>query len=146
VGVSSGRQRSATGGAGMYAQGGSVADNRSESLMFDAAASWTVEIRTGEPEGWRDTTVVNSGAPGDPGGQRIWGSHSYTDRPRRRLTWTSDRPRDSRLRSHVVHHLSHLGGTFDASAARLGGGYAKVGTVARQQLHAFIADELPHRL
>ncbi|MFG1945200.1 hypothetical protein [Nonomuraea sp. NPDC048826] len=146
IGVSAGRNRSATGGAGMYAQGGSVADNRSESLLFDAAAKWTVEIRTGKASGWRDTTVVDSGAPGDPGAQRLWFSHSYTDQPPSRpVPVTPDRRGDT-MPNVVIASMTELDTAFDRVAAELGGAYTRVGTVAREQLHAFIADELPHRL
>ncbi|MFI6739817.1 hypothetical protein ACIBI9_43425 [Nonomuraea sp. NPDC050451] len=146
VGVAAGRNWSATGGAGMYAQGGSVADNRSESLLFDAAATWTVEIRTGQDESWRDTTVVNSGKPGDSAAQRIWVSHSFTDQPPRKLAWIDDDKRDPKLPNHVLTSMDGLEGALDEIAATLGGEYTKVGAVPHDQLRTFVTDELPHRL
>ncbi|MGP3911077.1 WXG100-like domain-containing protein [Nonomuraea sp. 10N515B] len=146
VGVVAGRNWSATGGAGMYAQGGSVADNRSESLLFDAAATWTVEIRTGQDESWRDTTVVDSGKPGDFAGQRMWVSHSFTDRTPRRLAWIDGKKRDPKLPNHVLANMTGLEGALDKIAATLGGEYTEVGAVPHDQLRTFVTDELPHRL
>ncbi|MDA0638679.1 hypothetical protein OUY22_35165, partial [Nonomuraea sp. MCN248] len=146
VGGSGGRGNSATGGAGMFAQGGSVADNRSESLLFDAAAAWTVEIRTGQQTAWRDTTVVDTGTPGDPGAQRLWFSHSYTDQPPRRLVRISEDQRVHQLPNVVVSEMSGLQDAFDVIAQELGGDYAKIGEIERANLRAFVSHELPHRL
>ncbi|MFI7129672.1 hypothetical protein ACIBQ1_28510 [Nonomuraea sp. NPDC050153] len=146
VGVVAGRNWSATGGAGMYAQGGSVADNRSESLLFDAAATWTVEIRTRKTDGWRDATVVNSGAPGDAAGQRLWVSHSFTDQAPRKLAWVDDAKRDGKLPNHVLTSMTGLEEALDTIAATLGGQYDQVGAVPHDQLRTFVTEELPHRL
>ncbi|MEV0232510.1 hypothetical protein [Nonomuraea sp. NPDC050786] len=146
LGATAGRNWSATGGAGMYAQGGSVSDNRSESLLFDAAATWTVEVRTRQSEGWRDTTVVDSGEPGDASAQQLWVSHSFTDQPPRKLTWIDDDKRDPKLPNHVLTSMTGLEGALDTVAAALGGDYAQVGTVPHDQLRTFVTDELPHRL
>ncbi|NUP69287.1 MAG: hypothetical protein HOW71_44775, partial [Nonomuraea sp.] len=146
LGMSAGRNWSATGGAGMYAQGGSVSDNRNESLLFDAAATWTAELRTGRDEAWRDTTTVTSGEPGDPAGQRVWISHSLADQPPRKLTWIDEGQRDERLPNVVVHSMSELESTLDMLALALDGDYAQVGTVPRDELRTFVTQELPHRL
>ncbi|MEV4363406.1 hypothetical protein [Nonomuraea sp. NPDC049625] len=146
LGVAAGRNWSATGGAGMYAQGGSVADNRSESLLFDAAATWTVDIRTGQDTSWRDTTVVNSGKPGDSAAQRMWVSHSFTDQPPRKLAWIDDDKRDPKLPNHVLTSMDGLEEALDEIAATLGGEYTKVGAVPHDQLRTFVTDVLPHRL
>ncbi|MEV4112227.1 hypothetical protein [Nonomuraea sp. NPDC049695] len=146
LGAAAGRNWSASGGAGMYAQGGSVSDNRSESLLFDAAATWTVEVRTRQSEGWRDTTVVDSGEPGDASAQRLWVSHSFTDQPPRKLAWIDDDKRDTKLPNHVLTSMSGLEGALDTIAAALGGDYAEVGAVPHDQLRMFVTDELPHRL
>ncbi|MEV4015740.1 hypothetical protein AB0J35_35080 [Nonomuraea angiospora] len=146
VGVVAGRNWSATGGAGMYAQGGSVADNRSESLLFDAAATWTVEIRTRKTDGWQDATVVDSGAPGDAAGQRLWVSHSFTDQAPRKLAWIDDAKRDAKLPNHIITSMTGLEGALDTVAATLGGLYDQVGAVPHDQLRTFVTEELPHRL
>ncbi|MEV4579722.1 hypothetical protein AB0K16_41410 [Nonomuraea jabiensis] len=146
VGVAAGRNWSATGGAGMYAQGGSVADNRSESLLFDAAATWTVEIRTRNTDGWQDATVVDSGAPGDAAGQRLWVSHSFTDQTPRKLAWIDDAKRSDKLPNHVITSMTGLEGALDTVAATLGGLYDQVGAVPHDQLRTFVTEELPHRL
>ncbi|MET7333765.1 hypothetical protein [Nonomuraea sp. NPDC005650] len=146
VGVVAGRNWSATGGAGMYAQGGSVSDNRSESLLFDAAATWTVEIRTRKTDGWQDATVVNSGAPGDAAGQRLWVSHSFTDQAPRKLAWIDDAKRDPKLPNHVVTSMTGLEEALGTIAATLGGQYDQVGAVPHDQLRTFVTEELPHRL
>ncbi|MEV4074391.1 hypothetical protein [Nonomuraea fuscirosea] len=146
LGVSAGRNWSTSGGAGMYAQGGSVADNRSESLLFDAAAAWTVEIRTGRDEAWRGTTQVTESLPGDSAAQRLWVTHSYTDQPPRKLAWIDDARRTSALPNHVVTGMTGLEEALDALAGRLGGDFAEIGTNSRSNLRKFIIDELPSRL
>ncbi|TMR14399.1 hypothetical protein ETD86_28695 [Nonomuraea turkmeniaca] len=146
LGAAAGRNSSASGGAGMFAQGGSVADNRSESLLFDAAATWTVEVRTGKDVGWRETTVVDSGAPGDAASQRLWISHSYTDQPPRKLARIDDAKRDPKLPNHVISGMTGLEDALGELAAALGGEYTEVGAVAHDELRMFVTDELPHRL
>ncbi|MFF4623599.1 WXG100-like domain-containing protein [Nonomuraea jabiensis] len=146
VGVAAGRNWSATGGAGVYAQGGSVSDNRSESLLFDSAATWTVEIRTRKSDGWQDATVVDSGAPGDAAGQRLWVSHSFTDQAPRKLAWIDDAKRDDKLPNHVLTSMTGLEGALDTVAATLGGLYDQVGAIPHDQLRTFVTEELPHRL
>ncbi|WP_431928224.1 hypothetical protein [Nonomuraea jabiensis] len=146
VGVVAGRNWSATGGAGMYAQGGSVSDNRSESLLFDAAATWSVEIRTRETGGWQDAAVVNSGAPGDAAGQRLWVSHSFTDQAPRKLAWVDEAKRSDKLPNHVITSMTGLEGALDTVAATLGGLYDQVGAIPHDQLRTFVTEELPHRL
>ncbi|MFG6197056.1 hypothetical protein ACFKCF_32585, partial [Nonomuraea sp. JJY05] len=146
VGVAAGRNWSATGGAGTYAQGGSVSDNRSESLLFDAAATYTVDIRTPKSDGWQDATVVNSGAPGDASGQRLWVSHSFTDQTARKLAWIDDAKRNAKLPHHVLTSMTGLEGALDTIAATLGGLYDQVGAVPHDQLRTFVTEELPHRL
>ncbi|YCK33819.1 hypothetical protein ACNF49_06875 [Actinomadura sp. ATCC 39365] len=146
LGASLGRNWSTSGGAGMYAQGGSVTDNRSESLLFDAAATWTAEIRTGQDENWRGTVTVDSGAPGDSSSQRLWFSHSATDQPPRKLEWIDRAKRGQKMPNVVVQSMSDLEGAVDALAETLGGDYAEVGTVSRDELRSFVTQELPHRL
>ncbi|MEV4837220.1 hypothetical protein AB0K05_22035 [Nonomuraea sp. NPDC049486] len=146
LGSSGGHSQSSTGGAGMYAQWGSVADNRSESLLFDAEAKWTVEIRTARERGWREATEVTSGAPGDPAAQRLWVSHSYTDQPPRRLTRIDESLRDPKAPNLVVSDMPGLEDMFDKIAEELGGDYAKIGEDTRASLHGFVTAELPHRL
>ncbi|MEV6033827.1 hypothetical protein AB0L65_21915 [Nonomuraea sp. NPDC052116] len=146
VGVVAGRNWSASGGAGMYAQGGSVADNRSESLLFDAAATWTVEIRTRKTDGWQKAAVVNSGAPGDAAGQRLWVSHSFTDQAPRKLAWIDDAKRDDKLPNHIITSMTGLEGALDTVAGALGGLYNQVGAIPHDQLRTFVTEELPHRL
>ncbi|MEV4288631.1 hypothetical protein AB0K40_24240 [Nonomuraea bangladeshensis] len=146
LGLGSGRNASATGGAGMFAQGGSVADNRSESLLFDAAARWTVDVQTSESGGWRGTTVIDSGAPGDSATQRLWVSHSYTDAAPDKLTWIDDDKRDPKMPNHVL--VSAMTGMEDALTKIMeeaGGEYAQVGSKAHGELRTFMT-RLSHRL
>ncbi|MEZ7125961.1 hypothetical protein ACBR40_11530 [Nonomuraea sp. AD125B] len=146
LGMGSGRNASTTGGAGVFAQGGSVADNRSESLLFDAAARWTVDIQTSESGGYQGTTVVDSGAPGDASAQRLWVSHSYTDAAPSDLIWIPDDQRDPRMPNHVL--VSAMTGMDDALTDVMeaaGGEYAQVGSRAHGELRTFMT-ELSHRL
>ncbi|MEV4547728.1 hypothetical protein [Nonomuraea wenchangensis] len=146
LGLGSGRNASATGGAGMFAQGGSVADNRSESLLFDAAARWTVDVQTSESGGWQGTTVIDSGAPGDSAAQRLWVSHSYTDAAPDKLTWIDDDKRNPKMPNHVL--VSAMTGMEDALTRVMeeaGGEYAQVGTKAHGELRTFMT-RLSHRL
>ncbi|SEF89821.1 hypothetical protein SAMN05444920_101962 [Nonomuraea solani] len=146
VGVSAGRNWSASGGAGTYAQGGSVSDNRSESLLFDAAATWTVEIRTGRDQAWRDATTVSAGLPGDTGAQRMWVSHSYTDEAPRKKAWIDPAKRDLKMPNHTLTGMTGLEEALATLTGRLGGDFARVGTNAHNDLRKFVTDELPTRL
>lgn len=146
VEVAAGRNRSATGGVGGFAQGGQVSDNRSESLLFDAAATWTVEIRTRRTGGWSGTTTVDSGAPGDASSQRLWLSHGYADQPPSKVVRISADRRDPKLPNHVLSGITGMEGALDQIAAVLGGEYTEVGAVARNQLRTFVTEELPHRM
>ncbi|MFI7469003.1 hypothetical protein [Nonomuraea sp. NPDC049646] len=146
IGASIGRNWSNGGGAGMFAQTGSVTDNRSESLLFDAAATWTAEIRTGQEENWRGTVTVDSGAPGDSSSQRLWFSHSATDQPPRRLEWIDRAKRRKEMPNVVVQSMSDLEGAVDMLADVLGGDYAEIGTSARDALRGFVTHNLPHSL
>ncbi|RSM98641.1 hypothetical protein DMB42_43570 [Nonomuraea sp. WAC 01424] len=146
LGIGLGRNWSTGGGAGMYAQGGSVSDNRSESLLFDAAATWTVDIRTGQDKNWRGTTVVDTGAQGDPAGQRLWFSHSVTDQPARKLAKIPARMRGAEMPNVIVQSMSNLEDALDQLATALGGDYAEVGTAPRDALRSYVTQELPHRL
>ncbi|MFI7105969.1 hypothetical protein ACIBK9_06655 [Nonomuraea sp. NPDC050227] len=146
LGASIGRNWSNGGGAGMFAQTGSVTDNRSESLLFDAAATWTAEIRTGQDGNWRGAVTVDSGAPGDSSSQRLWFSHSATDQPPRKLEWIDRAKRRTEMPNVVVQSMSDLEGAVDMLADVLGGDYAEVGTPARDALRGFVTHNLPHNL
>ncbi|MEV4372180.1 hypothetical protein AB0J71_34270 [Nonomuraea sp. NPDC049637] len=146
LGASIGRNWSNTGGAGMFAQNGSVSDNRSESLLFDAAATWTAEIRTGQDENWRGAVTVDSGAPGDSSSQRVWFSHSATDQTPRKLEWIDRAKRRKEMPNVIVQSMSDLEGAVDMLADALGGDYAEVGTPARDALRGFVTHNLPTSL
>ncbi|MFC7036462.1 hypothetical protein [Nonomuraea rubra] len=145
VGVSGGRSWSASGGSSMFEQGGSVADNRSESLLFDAAATWTVEVRTGRAGEWSDTTTVSSGSPGDTATQRIWVWHSYTDRTSRDPETIDPAKVNPKPPNQEVISMTGLEAALDAIAASLGGDYTKIGTNARRDLRKFVTHEVQAR-
>ncbi|MFC4010203.1 hypothetical protein ACFOY2_23450 [Nonomuraea purpurea] len=146
IGIASGRNSSATGGGGMYAQGGSVTDNRSESLLFDAAATWTVDIRTRRAEGWQQETTVNSGTPGDVSGQRVWISHAFTDAAPNDLVRIAADKRNPEMPNHVLTGMTGLEEALDTLARELGAEYTQIGSVPRDQLRKFVTDEHPHRM
>ncbi|NUW32342.1 helix-turn-helix domain-containing protein [Nonomuraea sp. SMC257] len=146
VGASVGRGSSASVGAGAFAQGGYVADDRSEPLLFDADASWRVEVRTSKSGGWSDSVTVASGAPGDATAQRLWLSQSYADQPPRKLARIDEAKRDPKFPRHVLAYMTGLEGGLDAVAAALGGDYTQVGAPAHDQLRTFITEELPLQL
>ncbi|MFF0774883.1 hypothetical protein ACFYUK_38780 [Nonomuraea wenchangensis] len=145
-GMAIGRNTATSGGAGVFAQGGAVADNRSESRLFDAAVRYRVDVRTDDGRGWRDATVIDSGAPGDSSSQRLWVSHSYTDATPRKLEWIPDHLRDPRMPNHVlVSAMTGMEDALDQISEAAGGKYAKVGSRAHGELRTFMT-ELSHRL
>ncbi|GAA3149376.1 hypothetical protein GCM10010486_13780 [Nonomuraea roseoviolacea subsp. carminata] len=146
VGASVGRNWSVTGGAAAFAQGGYVADDRSEPLLFDADASWRVEVRTRKSDGWSDSVTVDTGAPGDATAQRLWLSQSYADHPPRKLARIDEAKRDPKFPRHVLAHMTGLEGGLDAVAAALGGDYTRVGAVTHDELRTFVTEELPLQL
>ncbi|NJP91727.1 hypothetical protein HCN51_20070 [Nonomuraea sp. FMUSA5-5] len=145
VGASAGRSWSASGGSSMFEQGGSVADNRSESLLFDATATWTVELRTGKAGQWQHAATVDSGSPGDTATQRIWVWHSYADRTSRdpiRIDAGKESPKPP---NQEVISMTGLEEALDAIAAELGGDYTRIGTNARRDLRKFVTHEVQAR-
>ncbi|MFG1694884.1 hypothetical protein [Nonomuraea sp. NPDC049309] len=145
VGAQYGRNWSSSGGGSMFHQGGSVADNRTESLLFDAVAEWTIEERSGENATWSAPIRVSEGSRGDSRTQRFWVWHSYAG-----PVPASQQTIDPQLRSpkppnQEVISMTGLEEAFDALAAELGGEYTKVGTTARQNLRKFVVRELQTR-
>ncbi|GAA2208141.1 hypothetical protein GCM10009850_035990 [Nonomuraea monospora] len=145
VGASAGRSWSASGGGSMFEQGGSVADNRKESMLYDAAATWTVEVRTGKKGEWSPAGTVSSGGPGDTSTQRIWVWHSYADRTSRGpVTLDADKQRPKPPNQEVIS-MTGLEAALDALAAALGGDYTEIGTNARRDLRKFVTQEMQAR-
>ncbi|MFB4268549.1 hypothetical protein [Nonomuraea sp. GTA35] len=156
VGASHGRSWSASSGSSMFEQGGSVADNRSESMLFDAKATWSVEVRTRKSNGWSAPVLVSSGDPGDTTTQRIWVWHSYVDQESRRTTTLDDvkqtlkvtNPEATRKRpvsNQEVISMTGLEAAFDELARKLGGEFARIGTNARRDLRKFVTQEVQAR-
>ncbi|MEV0617734.1 hypothetical protein AB0I81_30740 [Nonomuraea sp. NPDC050404] len=143
VGVSAGRNWSDSGGGGTYAQVGAVSDNRGESVRFDAAATWTAEIRTGRDQQWRGATTVNSGAPGDVSSQGLWVGHSHLAQPPRWHTVIDEGKRDPEMPTHVLTGMTGLEEALDALAARLGGEFTQIGSNGHRHLRRFVTQELP---
>ncbi|MFD0474763.1 hypothetical protein ACFQ0B_45850 [Nonomuraea thailandensis] len=156
AGASHGRSWSASSGSSMFEQGGSVADNRSESLLFDAKATWSVEVRTRKSNGWSAPVLVSSGDPGDTTTQRIWVWHSYVDQESRRTTTIEQveqtlkvtNPEATRKRpasNQEVIAMTGLEAAFDKLARELGGEFARIGTNARRDLRKFVTQEVQAR-
>ncbi|MFI7450722.1 hypothetical protein ACIBQX_24720 [Nonomuraea sp. NPDC049714] len=141
-----GSSGSVTGAAASFAQYGSVEDDRSESLLYDASASWKVQIRTSHAEGWKPTVTVDSGEPGDSASQRIWVSHPYTDAPPRDVVTIEEHHRDPAFPNVVPSGMTGLEEALNAAAEELGGEYARIGSNAHHQLRTIITEELQVKL
>ncbi|MER7353241.1 hypothetical protein [Nonomuraea dietziae] len=145
--ASMGRGWSRDGSAAEFALGGAVEDNRGESMLFDAAATWKVRIRTARTDGWQDGVTISSGNPEDAASQRIWVAHSYADQPSK-VTETLDPSKRSgkAMPEGVVSTMTGLHDLADRAMARLGESRTELGTVARDQLRTMITEEMPSRL
>ncbi|MGW4791872.1 hypothetical protein ACWEPC_05570 [Nonomuraea sp. NPDC004297] len=146
LGASGGRTGSVTGGRGVFAQFGAVRDNRGESMLYEAAATWTVAIRTRSSPEWRDGATVNSGAPGDASGQRMWFSHAHVEPPPKKKFRIDPGRQDPNLPNVTVTGMSDLERILKDVAEKLGGDFAKIGTVAQHNLRTAIVDTLPGAL
>ncbi|WP_066940151.1 WXG100-like domain-containing protein [Microtetraspora fusca] len=162
INVSFGRSWSRGPGAADYALAGAVEDNRGESLLFDAAATWSVSVRTPRQSTWQEVGTISSGAPGDAPSQRIWVSHAYTVGPPERTATIDPGKESHRLPEHFVNGLTGLDQLADDVIGRLHEGLGRVrgragveplheretriGRITRQQILTMINDELPGRL
>lgn len=146
IAMNAGSSASMTGAAASFAQYGSVVDDRSESLLFDASAAWTVQIRTSHAEGWKGTATVDSGEPGDSASQRMWVSHPYTDSPPRDVVRIAADQRDPTFPHMTPSGMTGLEEALDAAMKELGGEYARIGSNAYHQLRTIITEELQVKL
>ncbi|MFC7586052.1 hypothetical protein ACFQYP_21645 [Nonomuraea antimicrobica] len=146
TGFTAGRSASASGGAKDTTDGGSVADNRSESMLFEAKAVWSVSVRTRQDSGWGATTRVDSGTPSDPGVQRIWVWHSYVDQtPGREETIPRDL-RDPKMPNVEPISMAGMEAALKALETHLGGDFARIGTNAHSDLRTFVTQTISMRL
>ncbi|WP_406675250.1 hypothetical protein WBK31_17520 [Nonomuraea sp. N2-4H] len=145
VGGRFGRNWSASGGGSMFEQGGSVADNRTESLLYDAVAEWTIEERSGKNATWSAPIRVSEGSRGDSRTQRFWVWHSYADAGTASQQTIDPQLRNPKPPNQEVISMTGLEEAFDALAEQLGGEFAQVGTPARQNLRKFVVRELQTR-
>ncbi len=160
--LSFGRSWSRGPGAADFALGGAVEDNRGESLLFDAAATWTVSVRTPRQNTWQHVATIDSGAPGDAPSQRIWVSHAYTVGPPANTETIHPSKASGQLPEHFANGLTGLDQLADDVIGRLHEGLGRVrsrtgvdalheretriGRITRQQILTMITDELPGRL
>ncbi len=162
VNLSFGRSWSRGPGAADFALAGAVEDNRGESLLFDAAATWSVSVRTRRQSTWQEVATIDSGAPGDAPSQRIWVSHAYTVGPPARTETIDSGKKSNQLPEHFVNGLTGLDqlavdviGRLHEGLGRvrsragvewLREGETRIGGIARQQIINMIDHELPGRL
>ncbi|MEU8107396.1 hypothetical protein AB0C18_27135 [Nonomuraea muscovyensis] len=147
VSGNAGLSRSLTGGAGNPALPGGVADDRGESIAYDAAASWTVRVRTAKQPNWSDPVTVDHGDQNDPTNLRVYVSHAYTEPPP---------PGEARLPEkeagktpfpeYVALGLTGLVKLAEDTARALGEKHFPLGSVARRQLYTAMIDDLYGRM
>jgi hypothetical protein len=61
--------------------GGGVEDNRGESVLFEGAASWELELRTSALDEWSFVDTIDSSGPRDADALKVWVSGAYTVPP-----------------------------------------------------------------
>ncbi|WP_067181026.1 WXG100-like domain-containing protein [Microtetraspora niveoalba] len=103
-----GRNWSRNSSAAEYFLGGAVEDNRSESLLFDAAGRWEISVRESQRHPWRQVAAVDQGAPGDSTSLRFWVSHVYADQAPVNTKFLPEAERNNVMPEHVVSDLTGL--------------------------------------
>jgi hypothetical protein len=147
VSYNAGTSRSVTGGASDLALGGGVEDNRGESVLFEAAAGWTVQARTSLKDGWSPEVSVAHGDHADATGLRVYVSHAYTEPP---PPGEARLPEGERGRTpfpgHVALGMTGLIDLADRTARALGDKHFPPGSVARQHLYNTMIEDVYGRL
>ncbi|MFI6452361.1 hypothetical protein ACIBF6_12455 [Streptosporangium amethystogenes] len=146
VGVNAGRSWSRGSSAAEYSLEGQVEDDRGESMLFDAAATWEVHIRTSREDGWQEVATVGSGNPEDAASQRFWISHVYADQPPSSTVTVDPAKRTDTLPQHVPSDLSGLNELAEDVMGKLGEKHTDIGDITRDHIHTIITKELPGRL
>ncbi|WBQ08443.1 DNA/RNA non-specific endonuclease [Kribbella sp. CA-293567] len=145
----SGRGRSVSSTGAQYGQDGAVEDNRGESLLYAAHASWQLQARKpGEPDQLLADLQVDSGRGKDVSRLYAWASHAYTV-PAPTQTFTNGTPPSGRLPNHTLTSLDGLQRLTDKAFLRFRDQLAKFGDEAsllREQIHSAINHDLPSRL
>ncbi|MEV8378403.1 hypothetical protein AB0P21_37035 [Kribbella sp. NPDC056861] len=146
---SSGRGRSVTSNGAQYGQDGAVEDNRGESLLYSARASWHLQARhLGEPDHLLADVRVDSSTAKDVSRLRAWASHAYTTLAPTRTTTNGTQPA-GRLPNHTLTSLDGLQSLTDKVFAKFSDQLAKFGddaSLLREQIHSAINHDLPSRL
>ncbi|WP_030915956.1 cell envelope integrity protein TolA [Streptosporangium amethystogenes] len=146
VGANAGRGWSRGPSAAEYSLEGQVEDDRGESMLFDAAATWEVHIRTSREDGWQEVATVGSGNPEDAASQRLWISHVYADQPPSSTVTIDPATRTDALPQHVPGDMSGLNELAEDVMGKLGEKHTDIGDITRDNIHTIITKELPGRL
>ncbi|WP_344474492.1 hypothetical protein [Nonomuraea monospora] len=120
--------------------GGNVEDNRGMAAMFDARATWEVELLTpsGRPV-WRALPADDETAR-----QRLWVSHAYLSGPADTIQLPEADRRQTPFPEHVVSDMTGLSTLADKVTDRLES--AGLSPVARDQVTTMITEDLPSNL
>ncbi|MFI7440490.1 WXG100-like domain-containing protein [Nonomuraea indica] len=147
VSPSGGHAQSLTGSAGNAALPGGVADDRVESVAYDAAATWTVRVRTAKHPNWSDPVTVSHGDQNDPTNLRVYVSHAYMEPPPPGETQLDEKERGKTpFPENVALGLTGLVKLADDTARALGEEHFPPGSVARRQLYTAMIDDLYGRI
>ncbi|HEX6076685.1 MAG TPA: ADP-ribosyltransferase [Micromonosporaceae bacterium] len=136
---------SVSGSGADFALGGAVVDNRGDSSLYDLRAAWELRVRTGD--GWIDGDDVTSGVTGDRPTLRLWVAHPYTEAgPAEPVSMRELEPGREPERTFPEHFASNLEGLAelnDRALALVGPELSRMGSVARQEIHNAIVEDLP---
>jgi hypothetical protein len=146
---SSGRGRSVSSTGAQYGQDGAVEDNRGESLLYAAHASWQLQARKpGEPDHVLADLQVDSGRGKDVSRLRAWASHAYTVLAPTQ-TFSNGMQPSGRLPNHTLTSLDGLQSLADKVFSAFGDQLARFGdetSLLREQIQSAINHDLPSRL
>ncbi|WP_431894382.1 hypothetical protein [Nonomuraea sp. bgisy101] len=146
VGAAAGRGWSRGPSSAEYFLGGTVEDNRGESMLFDAAATWTVQIRSAKTNGWEDGITVASGHPDDANSMRFWVAHTYADQAPGSPEYIDPAKRVNVLPESVVSNMSGLNKLADDVLAEFDDEHTAFGSVVRDQVRIMMTEDLPSNL
>ncbi|WP_232660571.1 hypothetical protein [Pseudonocardia sp. TRM90224] len=152
ISVNIGRNEGTTVGASGFVLDGGVADNRGDSMLLQVGMGWELSVRVAgdNPTAWTDTVRVDAArgagaiGPQDADLLRLWVSHTYAARAPPRTVDGPQRPQ-GRLPHHAPLVVKGLNAFADDIAVRFGA-HGEIGQLARDQIRALIANDLPGRL
>ncbi|MDX6291942.1 MAG: hypothetical protein QOH50_1017 [Kribbellaceae bacterium] len=130
--------------------GGGVEDNRGESVLFEGAASWELELRTSALDEWSFVDTIDSSGPRDADALKVWVSGAYTVPPPAKTVDLTQvgrgEQRDKALPEHVATDVRGLNELSDKTIRGTRTALGSLDRVGHDQIRELLTEDLPSRL